>query len=467
MEHDAAPCARPAYRGLLLFQSARREHDLPPDGRAAAGASGMDGQRTGDHVSRMVDSRCCRYQQLHVHLGYGGREPRLWRYGQDQIYRNALTIKICHATFNDVRGKYLLALTSLNDRKLKQKCLVIYIFGKDFTMSSMITADTIRKILSDNINKEYSFSREEAIAIMNLPEEDMPFLMEMAGSLRKKYKGNHVSIHLLTNARSGNCSQNCAYCAQSCRSKADIEKYKWVDDEKLYSDNAFVHDNHLSRHCIGLSGMKFTDEDIEELAEKIRVMKADGTHLCCSIGFLTEKQALILKEAGLDRINHNLNSSRSYYHNICTTHTYEQRVNNIHMLQRLGFEICSGGIIGMGESKEDIVDMLLDLREIQPEALPINFLLPIPGTPLEHADTTVLTPSYCMKVLCLARLLVPQSDIRCAAGREVYFKGREKELLSVVDSIFASGYLTADGQGISDTIKTITDAGFVYEIESD
>ena len=95
-------------------------------------------------------------------------------------------------------------------------------------MSSMITADTIRKILSDNINKEYSFSREEAIAIMNLPEEDMPFLMEMAGSLRKKYKGNHVSIHLLTNARSGNCSQNCAYCAQSCRSKADIEKYKWV-----------------------------------------------------------------------------------------------------------------------------------------------------------------------------------------------------------------------------------------------
>ena len=314
-------------------------------------------------------------------------------------------------------------------------------------MSSMITADTIRKILSDNINKEYSFSREEAIAIMNLPEEDMPFLMEMAGSLRKKYKGNHVSIHLLTNARSGNCSQNCAYCAQSCRSKADIEKYKWVDDEKLYSDNAFVHDNHLSRHCIGLSGMKFTDEDIEELAEKIRVMKADGTHLCCSIGFLTEKQALILKEAGLDRINHNLNSSRSYYHNICTTHTYEQRVNNIHMLQRLGFEICSGGIIGMGESKEDIVDMLLDLREIQPEALPINFLLPIPGTPLEHADTTVLTPSYCMKVLCLARLLVPQSDIRCAAGREVYFKGREKELLSVVDSIFASGYLTADGQG--------------------
>ena len=212
--------------------------------------------------------------------------------------------------------------------------------------------------------------------------------------------------------------------------------------------------------------MKFTDAEIEELAEKIRKMKEHGTHLCCSIGFLTEKQALMLKEAGLDRINHTLNSSRAYYHNICSTHTFEQRVANIKMLQGLGFEICSGGIIGMGESKEDVVDMLLELREIRPEALPINFLLPIPGTPLEHADMSALTTAYCMKVLCLARLLVPQSDIRCAAGREIYFKGEEKNLLRVVDSIFASGYLTAGGQGIKDTIQAIEDAGFTYEIES-
>lgn len=309
-------------------------------------------------------------------------------------------------------------------------------------------------------------SREEAIQILNTPDEQLDELIARAEKLRRKYKGNHVSIHILTNGRSGNCSQDCAYCAQSCRSKAEIEKYKWVSDEKLYQDNDLVSENHLSRHCIGLSGMKFTDKEIEELAKRIRIMKEKCIHLCCSIGFLTEKQARMLKDAGLDRINHNLNTSRSYYSNICTTHTFEQRVENIHMLQRLGFEICSGGIIGMGESKEDVVDMLLELREIQPEALPLNFLLPIPGTPLEHADISVLTTSYCMKVLCLARLLLPQSAIRCAAGREVYFKGEEKKLLSVVDSIFASGYLTAGGQGIADTIKTITDAGFTYEIES-
>ena len=309
-------------------------------------------------------------------------------------------------------------------------------------------------------------TREDAIEILNTPDEKIDELIAKAEKLRRKYKGDNVGIHILTNARSGNCSQDCAYCAQSCRSTADIDKYRWVSDEKLFKDNDFVNKNPLARHCIGLSGMKFTDDEILELAERIKTMKATGTHLCCSIGFLTEKQARILKDAGLDRINHNLNTSRSYYSHICSTHTFDQRVKNIKMLQNIGFEICSGGIIGMGESKEDIVDMLLELKEINPEAIPINFLLPIKGTPFENVDTSILTPNYCLKVLCLARLLVPQADIRCAAGREIYFRGDEKRLLSVVNSIFASGYLTEDGQGIKDTIKAITDAGFTYEIES-
>ena len=227
--------------------------------------------------------------------------------------------------------------------------------------------------ITPDTSADPQLSREDALAILNTPDESLEELVSFAETFRRKYKGNHVSIHILTNARSGNCSQDCAYCAQSCRSKADIDKYKWVADEKLYEDNDFVNEHHLSRHCIGLSGMKFTDAEIEVLAEKIRKMKETGTHLCCSIGFLTEKQARMLKEAGLDRINHNLNSSRAFYPNICSTHTFDQRVANIKMLQGLGYEICSGGIIGMGESKEDVVDMLLELREINPEAIPINF----------------------------------------------------------------------------------------------
>lgn len=323
----------------------------------------------------------------------------------------------------------------------------------------------IHTLLAD-WDEERSLSREEAVEILDLPKEEMEDLISCAYALRTKYKGKKVSVQLLTNVRSGNCSQNCAYCAQSCESHAPIEKYRRVSDEKLYGDNDLVDEKNLARHCIGLSGIKFTDAEIEDLAERIRIMKKKNTQICCSIGFLTEKQAKMLKEAGLDRINHNLNSSRSFYPEICSTHTYDQRVNNIKMLQGLGFEICSGGIIGMGESKEDVIDMLMDLKAISPESVPINFLLPIPGTRLADRDISGLTPEYCMKVLCLARLMIPKSDIRCAAGREVYFKGIEPELFKVVDSIFASGYLTAGGQGIDDTMKMIRDAGFTGEIES-
>ena len=327
-------------------------------------------------------------------------------------------------------------------------------------------SETVIDELLEKWDEEHVLTKEEALAILNLPDDKLDKLIETAYALRLKYKGKKVSIQLLTNVRSGNCSQNCAYCAQSCESHAAIEKYKRVSDEKLYGDNDLVDEKHLARHCIGLSGISFTDAEIEDLADRIRKMKKNDTQICCSIGFLTEKQARMLKDAGLNRINHNLNSSRAFYPNICSTHTFDQRVANIKMLQGLGYEICSGGIIGMGESKEDVVDMLLELREINPEAIPINFLLPIEGTPLAHKDTSGLTPEYGLKVLALARLLVPQADIRCAAGREVYFKGEEKRLLSVVNSIFASGYLTEDGQGIEDTIRVIEDAGFTYEIES-
>ena len=333
-------------------------------------------------------------------------------------------------------------------------------------MATTVTGRTDIESLLRNWDETRILTREEALAILDLPEDGMAPLIEAAYALRTKYKGKKVSVQLLTNVRSGNCSQNCAYCAQSGQSHAAIEKYSMVEDEKLYGDNALVDEKHLARHCIGLSGIRFTDAEIEELAGKIRRMKKNDTQICCSIGFLTEKQARILKEAGLDRINHNLNSSRRFYPEICTTHTYDERIANIRMLQEIGFEICCGGIIGMGESHEDVVDMLTDLLTIRPESVPINFLLPIEGTRLAARGVPKLTSGYCLRVLCLARLMLPASDIRCAAGREVYFKGREAVLFKVVDSIFASGYLTADGQGIDDTLRLIEEAGFTGEIES-
>jgi biotin synthase len=308
-------------------------------------------------------------------------------------------------------------------------------------------------------------SKEEALGILGLGSGDLAELLDVTYGLRKKYKGNTVGVQLLTNGRSGNCSQNCAYCAQSRESKADIDTYRMVPYKKLSRNGQAVKEKKLARHCIGLSGIRFSDSEIDEFAALVRNLKKEAdTHICCSIGFLSPAQARELKDAGVNRINHNLNTSRNYYPQICTTHSYDDRVANIKMLQDLGFEICSGGIVGMGETNADVADMFLELRGINPQSVPVNFLLPLKGTALEGTGTAHLTPEYCLKVLCLARLMLPRADIRCAAGREVYLKGHEREMFKAVDSIFASGYLTAGGQGIDETIRIITDAGFEYRV---
>jgi biotin synthase len=313
-----------------------------------------------------------------------------------------------------------------------------------------------------------NLSKTEAISILELENEKLPELLEIVYEIRKKHKGNLVSIQLLSNARSGNCTQNCAYCAQSNVSQAKIDKYSMVEYDKLLKNGKTVQEKELSRHCIGLSGIRFSDKEIDEFAARVKRLKEETqTDICCSIGFLTKEQALKLKAVGVNRINHNLNTSRKFYPNICTTHTYQDRIDNIKMLKSIGFEICSGGIVGLGEEKSDVVSMLFEIQALKPQSVPINFLIPIDGTPFEKAKTSHLTPEYCLKVLCLARLLNPEADIRCAGGREVYLKGKEKWMFYAVDSIFASGYLTTNGQSIEDTIKVITDAGFEYRIENE
>ena len=299
-------------------------------------------------------------------------------------------------------------------------------------------------------------------------EADKEELYEAASVITREMASGHFDMCSIINAKSGRCPENCKWCAQSAHYRTETEVYGLVDKAECKRQALYNEVQGIARFSLVTSGRKPGKQDMQQLCETFEyIASCSDIKLCASLGLLTEEELRRLHEVGVTRYHCNLETAPSFFPSLCSTHTQQEKIETLCAARRVGMDVCSGGIIGMGESKEDIVDMLLDLREIQPEALPINFLLPIPGTPLENADTSVLTPAYCMKVLCLARLMAPQSDIRCAAGREVYFKGREKELLSIVDSIFASGYLTADGQGISDTIKTITDAGFTYEIESD
>ena len=296
---------------------------------------------------------------------------------------------------------------------------------------------------------------------------DLDELRAGADKIREYFIGEDVDLCSIINGRSGRCPEDCKFCAQSAHNHTNCEVYDFLDEEKIMEACRFNEEHGVHRFSIVTSGRALTGEEFEKAIHAFERMHNEcKIDLCASMGFLTPEQLHRLHEAGVTSYHHNIETSRRNFPNICTTHTYDQKIETLKAVKAEGMCPCSGGIIGMGESKEDVVDMLLELREIQPEALPINFLLPIKGTPLGDADISMLTTEYCMKVLCLARLLVPKADIRCAAGREVYFKGEEKKLLSVVDSIFASGYLTEGGQGIEDTLKTITDAGFTYEIES-
>ena len=321
------------------------------------------------------------------------------------------------------------------------------------------------KILKKSLNN-ISLSRDEAKEILELEDKYINDLLVVTFEVRKKFKQKLVNIHILTNVKSGNCTEDCSYCAQSCVSKATIKNYDMINKQELLEDRKLAKEKNIKRHCLGLSGMSYSEEMINLLVDYLKDLKKENNiDICCSMGFLTREQAIRLKDAGLTRVNHNLNTGRKNYENICSTHTFQERVENIQMLQEVGLEICSGGIIGLGESNDDILDMFFELMEINPHSVPVNFLLPVNGTPLGNKSIEELTPQYCLKVLCLARLLMPKQNIRCAAGREIYFKGFEKELFSIVNSIFAGGYLTEKGEGIERTIELIQSCGFEYEME--
>lgn len=307
--------------------------------------------------------------------------------------------------------------------------------------------------------------RAESLEILNYPDEDLLLLLHSAYRVRRKFKGNRVQVQMLMNAKSGDCTEDCRYCSQSCVSEAEIERYPLRSREIIIEGARRSYAGSAVRYCMAMSGISYTDDVISTLAEIIKDIKGEiKISICCSLGFLTEHQASMLKHAGLDRINHNLNTSSEYYKNICTTHSYSDRIANIKLCREAGLEICSGGIIGMGESRDDVVTMLLDLRELDPESIPLNFLIPVKGTPFENLGME-LTPAYCLKVLCLARFIHPDKDIRVAGGREYRLGSMQPLALYPANSIFVSGYLTTGGQPVGEGIKMIKDAGFEIEIE--
>jgi biotin synthase len=303
-------------------------------------------------------------------------------------------------------------------------------------------------------------SRETALALLKLPDSDFPALFNAAWKVRHHFHGKRMSVQVLSNAKSGLCPEDCHYCSQSKVSDSEIARYPLKAVQLLVEEAKAARDNKADHFCMGLSGRAVKDKEVDALCDAIRTIKKEvGIDVCCALGFMTVDQARRLREAGLDRINHNLNTSERHYPSICTTHTYEQRYQNLMVCQEAGLEICSGGIVGQGESDEDVIDMLLALQKIRVKSLPVNFLIPVDGTPFARIKHK-LTPIRCLKVLAVARLLHPTVELRVAGGREYHLRSLQPMALFLVNSMFVNGYLTEGGQGPEEALRMIEDAGF-------
>jgi biotin synthase len=301
--------------------------------------------------------------------------------------------------------------------------------------------------------------REEMKAVLNAPDERLPGLLDAAFRVRHHYFGKRVQIHVLQNAKSGLCPEDCHYCSQSSVSEAPIDRYPFLSKAELIEGARRAKESGAVRYCIVNSGRGPTNKEIQQITEAVREIKSTiGINICCSLGLMNEDKARALKDAGVGRINHNLNTSRRHHPEIVTTHTYEDRVATIEEVKSAGVSTCSGGIIGMGESDEDVIDLAITLREMDIDSIPVNFLHSIPKTPFE--ETQQLTPQKCLKTLCLFRFVNPSKEIRVAGGREVNLRSLQPLSLFPANSIFVNGYLTTPGQEASDAHQMIKDLGF-------
>lgn len=308
-----------------------------------------------------------------------------------------------------------------------------------------------------------ALSREEARNVLNAPDAEFLQLVDAAWKVRRHFHGNKVQIHILENAKMGGCSEDCGFCSQSARFDTGVPSTATQAVTDLVEGARKAKASKAWRYCMVTATRGPSDNDLDIICEAAQQIKAEtGLSLCASLGLLDEAKAKRLAEAGIDRFNHNLETSERHFSSVVTTHTYGDRVKTLEYAKRAGMELCCGGILGLGEGHDDILDLAFALRELDVDSAPVNFLNPRPGTPMENYQQ--LSPREAIKALCMFRFLLPAKDVRAAGGREVVLRSMQPLALYVANSIFANGYLTTDGAGESADHQMILDMGFDYEV---
>ncbi|MFC7493640.1 MULTISPECIES: biotin synthase BioB [unclassified Nocardioides] len=315
--------------------------------------------------------------------------------------------------------------------------------------------------LADRILAGEAATEADALAVLRADDAELMHVVAAAGRLRRRHFGNTVKVNYLVNLRSGLCPENCSYCSQALGSKAPILKYSWLSvDQTLEQASAGLRGG-ATRVCLVSSGRGPSDRDIDrvtELTEAIRSEYAD-VELCACLGLLQDGQAERLQAAGVDAYNHNINTAESHHEAIVQTHTYADRVDTVGKAKAAGLSPCSGLIAGLGETDEQLVEALFALRDLDADSIPVNFLMPFDGTPLE--GTWELSPIRCVKILAMARFVCPDAEIRIAGGREMHLRTLQALALQVANSIFLGDYLTSEGQDARADLQLLEDSGFV------
>lgn len=320
------------------------------------------------------------------------------------------------------------------------------------------------RLNSDPVLRSGLIDRELALAILESPDIATEDVLRIGQVIRRHFHENRVLVHILNNIRNGNCAEDCGYCAQR-KSAEGVPVYQTKPEDEIMEEAKAAKKSGAHRYCLVTAGRGTSPRMAEKYAELIKRINDElGMKVCLSAGLINDPEtARILADAGLDRYNHNLNTSESHYGEIATTHSYQDRLNTLEHVSSRGISLCSGVIAGMGESRADLVNVAFELNRLGAASIPVNFFLPVEGHAVKNPES--LTADDCLKILSVFRMANPSAEIRMAAGREVYLGDRQGEGLRVANSLFVSGYLNVKGSSAEQTIRLIYENGYRLDEE--
>ncbi|MDO8746155.1 MAG: biotin synthase BioB [Thermodesulfovibrionales bacterium] len=312
--------------------------------------------------------------------------------------------------------------------------------------------------LRDSVISGQSITRAEAVQISALPKIEIFDLFAAANRIRQTFRGDSVDLCAIVNAKSGACPEDCSYCAQSARSKTETAIYPLINKNAVIEKAKEARDAGVKRFCIVTSGRKTGENELKEICSMIKDIRGIGLLPCSTLGLLNKDELKLLKDSGLERYHHNLETSERFFPEICRTHTYSDKLKTIDAAIAVGLSVCSGGIFGIGETWEDRIGMAFTLKELPIDSVPINYLIPVKGTPLGEQD--VLNPFEALRIVSLYRFILPQKEIRICGGRmQVLGEFNSMVFMAGADSLLTGNYLTTTGRTFSDDQKLLRDYG--------